>query len=88
MDYGTHTRHNQPGTVAVVFDPEGGEHPCMELGHPWPRTEPQEGPFYWCAGMVARSPGLLADHLWSMWDAQCDYAREWDELRAMESRIP
>ncbi len=45
-----HIYYNQPSTVAVLFDPEGGHHPCNSLG---------DGKF-WCAGYVHDSPEELA----------------------------
>jgi hypothetical protein len=54
--------YNQPGTVAVIFDPEGGHHMCNELGNVHPAAAR-----FWCAGMVGPSPSDLADRLHAAW---------------------
>lgn len=51
------------GWVAVLFDPEGGEHPCSEV------TDPRydANPVFWCAGRVGPSPAWLADRIHETW---------------------
>ena len=78
------TRYNQPGTVAVVFDPDGGEHPCYDVTD----ERYDRSPRFWCAGMVMGSVEDLVNRLWAAWDEPCEPVREWDERRAMEARVP
>ncbi len=67
------TLYNQPGTVAVLFDPEGGTHPCNEL-------QRVEHDVFWAAGMCGKSPEELAARIQANWfrvdrDPETDYAR-------------
>lgn len=55
----TTPRYSTDGrTVAVLFDPDGGEHVCYELS---------DGKT-WAAGMVDASAERLADRIWRNWD--------------------
>ena len=62
-------RHLDPHVIAVLFDPEGGEHPCYELSNRYMPSDPS--PMVWCAGMVARGVGdpcaELAERIWTDW---------------------
>lgn len=80
----TSTRYTQPDTVAVIIDPDGGEHGCYDV------TDKRHdiASRFWSAGMVGRSVEELADRLWAGWDKPCESAREFDELCAAEARIP
>lgn len=65
-------RYFQPNTVAVIFDPDGGEHPCNELYAP----EQCGGLRYWCAGRVGASPAELADIIHANWNVVEDRSYE------------
>lgn len=78
------TRYNQDNIVAVVFDPEGGEHPCFDVTD----ERYDSAQRYWCAGMIGKSVAELADRVWDAWYRPSCVAREWDEFRAAEAMVP
>ncbi len=53
--------YNQPNTVAVVFDPDGGHHEVKLL-------EEAYGNRFWCAGMIGPSPEWLVERIWNTWN--------------------
>lgn len=53
------TMHNQPATVAVLIDPEGGTH----------QVNRHHDGNYWCAGMLATSIEILIDRFFTGWFA-------------------
>jgi hypothetical protein len=68
--------YHQPGTVAVLFDPEGGHHACIEL-----TERDAAGAMFWSAGMVARTPEELAERIHTHWfdetpESESVYARQ------------
>jgi hypothetical protein len=55
--------YREPNDVAVIFDPEGGQHVCRDITD----IRFDSSSRYWCAGMIGNSPGELADRLHKQW---------------------
>lgn len=77
-------RHFDVRDVAVVIDPDGGEHPVRQLLEEYAPGVPK----FWCAGRVALSPGELAERIWAHWYDETPYDSTYErQERAFTERF-
>lgn len=68
--------YQDPRCVAVLFDPDGGHHPCQQLGEHY-------GNRFWAAGWTGVSPEEIVNRIHQHWnDPDFEYEGNYARLEA------